>query len=592
MPLPSLIQSSDTFNTWLDATNNVIAHIANTDAYVLVTNATSANLVATGNVYVNGAVHTASLVANANVVLGGTSLGASTPLLSLKLGAGNTNTAALYGTNLSITMTNTVWSGTDVTVGPNAVFQGAVTINAAATLTKNVALATAVLTVTTNSTVNTLSVGTYQALTYNLNATVSQVTTNSTVYTTNAANIFFTGTNLTLGPNTVTNGTLTTNNSATFGGNVTFSSNVTFNNAMVLGGPLAFGSSFVETATNLSGTGIAAPLSANANAVIHRVASTDASVGYTGKLIAGIQQANTTQNRQLILFNTGTITLTFQHANAAAGANGVLCPGSTSFDVPAGGTCMLYYDSGVGSGARWRVISAPIAVDANTTISGYVNTAAQSFAGNKTFNNNVAVLGTTTINALSANGGVGTAGQFLTSNGSVGGSYWSTLTVVDANSTTSGLINTAAQTFAGNKTFNNNVTFSGTATVGALSANGGVGTSGQFLTSNGSKTYWSTLTVVDANSSTSGLINTAAQTFAGAKTFNATVNALSTLGITGAVNALSTLGITGAVNAFSTVGIAGALTVNGSVVVANTVDLNNSSSGRLVLPVGADKWST
>jgi len=590
MPLPSLIQSSDTFNTWLDATNNVIAHIANTDAYVLVTNATSANLVATGNVYVNGAVHTASLVANANVVLGGTSLGASTPLLSLKLGAGNTNTAALYGTNLSITMTNTVWSGTDVTFGPNAVFQGTVTINAAATLTKNVALATAVLTVTTNSTVNTLSVGATQALTYNLNATVSQVTTNSTVYTTNAANIFFTGTNLTLGPNTVTNGTLTTNNSATFGGNVTFSSNVTFNNAMVLGGPLAFGSSFVETATNLSGTGIAAPLSANANAVIHRVASTDASTGYTGKLIAGIQQANTTQNRQLILFNTGTITLLFQHANTAAGANGVLCPGSTGFEIPPGGTCMLYYDSSVGSGARWRVISAPIAVDANTTVSGYVNTAAQSFAGAKTFNNNVSVLGTATINALSANGGVGTAGQFLTSNGST--VYWSTLTVVDANSTTSGLVNTTAQTFAGNKTFSSNVTFSDTAIIGALSANGGVGTSGQFLTSNGSKTYWSTLTVVDANSSTSGLINTAAQTFAGAKTFNAAVNALSTLGITGAVNALSTLGITGAVNAFSTVGIAGALTVNGSVVVANTVDLNNSSSGRLVLPVGTDKWST
>ena len=538
MPLPSLIQSSDTFNTWLDATNNVIAHIANTDAYVLVTNATSANLVATGNVYVNGAVHTASLVANANVVLGGTSLGASTPLLSLKLGAGNTNTAALYGTNLSITMTNTVWSGTDVTFGPNAVFQGTVTINAAATLTKNVALATAVLTVTTNSTVNTLSVGATQALTYNLNATVSQVTTNSTVYTTNAANIFFTGTNLTLGPNTVTNGTLTTNNSATFGGNVTFSSNVTFNNAMVLGGPLAFGSSFVETATNLSGTGIAAPLSANANAVIHRVASTDASTGYTGKLIAGIQQANTTQNRQLILFNTGTITLTFQHANAAAGANGVLCPGSTSFDVPAGGTCMLYYDSSVGSGARWRVISAPIAVDANTTVSGYVNTAAQSFAGAKTFNNNVSVLGTATINALSANGGVGTAGQFLTSNGST--VYWSTLTVVDANSTTSGLVNTAAQTFAGNKTFQNVASFSNTVSItGAANTLSTLGVGGAV-------NALSTLGITGAVNALSTLGVSGATTLSSTVSMSDAVNALSTLGVTGAVNALSTLGVTGA----------------------------------------------
>lgn len=550
MPLPSLIQASDTFNTWLDATNNVIAHIANTDAYVLVTNASSANLVATGNVYVNGAVHTAVLMANANVVLGGTTLGSATSVLKINLGPANTNTVALYGTNLSITMTNTVWSGTDVAVGPNTVFQGLVTINAAATLTKNVALATSVLTVTTNSTVNTLSVGANQALTYNLNATVSQVTTNSTVYTTHAANIFFTGTNLTLGPNTITNGTFTTNNSSTFGGNVTFSSNATFNNAMVLGGPLAFGSSFVETATNLSGTGIASPLSANANSVIHRITATDASSGYTGKVVAGIQQANTTQYRQLVLFNTGTTTLIFQHANTAAGANGVLCPGSTDFQIPGGGTCMLYYDVSVGSGARWRVVSAPIGVDANTSVAGYVNTAAQSFAGNKTFTNNVVVSGTATIGALSANGGVGTSGQFLTSNGSVGGAYWSTLTVVDANSSTSGLINTAAQTFAGNKTFQNAASFSNTVSI------------------TGATNALSTLRVTGA------------------------VNALSTMGISDAVNALSTLGVTGAVNAFSTVGIAGALTVNGSVIVANTVDLNNSSSGRLVIPVGVDKWST
>lgn len=458
MPLPSLIQASDTFNTWLDATNNVIAHIANTDAYVLVTNASSANLVATGNVYVNGAVHTTSLVANANVVLGGTSLGSSTPILKLNLGPANTNTVAIYGTNLSITMTNTVWSGADITVGPNTVFQANVTINAMATLTKNVALATSVLTVTTNSTVNTVSVGAIPSLTFNVNSTVTQVTTNSTVYTTHAANIFFTGTNLTLSSNTVTNGTLSTNNIATFGGNVSFSSNVTFNNAMVLGGPLAFGSSFVETATNLSGTGIAAPLSANANSVIHRITATDASSGYTGKVVAGIQQANTTQYRQLVLFNTGAVTLIFQHANTAAGANGVLCPGSTDFQIPGGGTCMLYYDVSVASGAKWRVVSAPIAVDATTTVSGYINTASQSFAGNKTF-------------------------------------------------------------------------------TGAL-------------------------------------------------------NATSTFGVSGAVNALSTVGISGAVNALSTLGVSGALTVNGTVVVANTVDLNNSSSGRLVLPVGVDKWST
>lgn len=393
MPIPAIIQTTDTFNTWLDATNNVISEIANTSTYVLVTNATSANLVSTGNVYVNGAVHTAVLVANANVVLGGTALEGGTPILRLTTNSSNSNTATLRGTNLTITMTNTVWAGTDLTIGPNTLFQGVVTINATATLTKNAAIAGSVLTIHSNTTVNTLSVGADQALTYNVNSTVSQIKTNSTVYTTNAANIFFTGTNLTLGPNTVTNGTLTTNNNATFGGNVTFSSNATFNNAMVLGGPLSFGSSFVETATNLSGSGIAGPLSANANSVIHRVTATDPSSGYTGKIVAGIQQANTTQYRQLVLFNTGAVTLIFQHANAAAGANGVLCPANRDFQIPGGGTCMLYYDVSVASGARWRVISAPIDLDANTSVAGYVNTTAQSFAGAKTFTGTLTVNG-------------------------------------------------------------------------------------------------------------------------------------------------------------------------------------------------------
>lgn len=398
MPLPSPIQTTDTFNTWLDATNNVISHIANTDAYVLVTNTTSANLVTTGNVYVNGAIHTGTLVANANVVLGGTSLGASTPVLKITTNASNSNTASIYGTNLSITMTNTVWSGTDVTVGPNTVFQGIVTINATATLSKNVTVATSGLRITTNTSINTLSIGINNGLTYNINSTVSQVTTNSTVYTTTAANIFFTGTNLTIAPNTVVNGTLTINSSMSVSGNATFSSNATFNNAMVLGGPLAFGNTFVETATNLSGTGIAGPLSANPNSVIHRITATDPSLGYTGKIVAGIQQANTTQYRQLVLFNTGTVTLIFEHANTAAGANGVLCPGSTDFQIPGGGTCMLYYDASVASGARWRVVSAPIGVDANTSVSGYVNTAAQSFAGAKTFTAALTASSTLTVN--------------------------------------------------------------------------------------------------------------------------------------------------------------------------------------------------
>ena len=141
-------------------------------------------------------------------------------------------------------------------------------------------------------------------------------------------------------------------------------------------------------------------LPASANAAIHRVNALTNTTGYSSKVIAGVQQANTSQYRQLVLFNTGNNTITFQHANGTAGANGVLCPGNTSFDIPAGGTTMVYYDASVGSGARWRVISAPIftPTDASATVSGYVNTVAQTFAGAKTFNGTVVVANTVDLN--------------------------------------------------------------------------------------------------------------------------------------------------------------------------------------------------
>ncbi len=183
---------------------------------------------------------------------------------------------------------------------------------------------------------------------------------------------------------------------------------------------------------------------------------------------------------------------------------------------------------------------------------------------------NISVNGVMTLATLKANGGIGTAGQFLTSNGST--IHWST--VVDANSSTSGLVNTAAQSLEGSKTFLSTVTVTGAATLSntlavtgaatlsntlavtgditlskGISANGAFGTAGQFLTSNATVAYWSTLSVVDANSSVSGLVNTAAQTFTGAKTFSSAMVASSTLGVTGAATFSSTIGVTGAITA-------------------------------------------
>lgn len=95
---------------------------------------------------------------------------------------------------------------------------------------------------------------------------------------------------------------------------------------------------------------------------------------------------------------------------------------------------------------------------------------------------------------LNLAGNTGSAGQVLATDGT-GNLYWSNTAGGDLVVTFS---NTA--TFDGNATFNSVSTFNGNATfdetmfINGVSANGSLGTAGQVLTSNGSDTYWSTVT--------------------------------------------------------------------------------------------------
>lgn len=84
---------------------------------------------------------------------------------------------------------------------------------------------------------------------------------------------------------------------------------------------------------------------------------------------------------------------------------------------------------------------------------------------------NLSVTGNATINAIVANGSLGSAGQVLTSNGTT--LYWST-------TTGGGFSN-------GQSISVNNFVITGTFT-----ANNSNGTSGQVLTSNGTGVYWAT----------------------------------------------------------------------------------------------------
>ena len=479
MPLPNTIQGTDTFNTWLDATNNVIVHIANTSVYVLVNNT------ATGNVSVTGQVTTATLLANANVVLGATTLGAATPVFKLTTNSSNSNTIAILGTNLTIAMTNTVMSGTFLSIGQNTTMVG-------------------ILTVTGNTILsNTLVVTGNTALSNTLIVTGNTVLSNT---------LAVTGTSTLTGAATLSNtlavtgavtlsSTLGVTGATTLTGNAAFSSNAIFSAGVTLGGPVDWKNSFVvNSASALSGAGVASPLAVDANTTVFRLESSVAD-----KVVAGIQQANTSQYRQLVLFNISDYGVYFQHANTTANANSVLCPGNTNFHIPTHGTALLYYDANT-SVQKWRVISAPISAEviANTTANGYVSTTTQSFAGAKTF-----------AAAVTASSTLGVTGATTLS---------STLGVTGATTLSS--------------------------TVGVTGA--------------------------------ATLSNTLAVT--GATTLSSTV------GVTGAATLSSTLGVTGAATLSSTLGVTGAATVNGIMTVANTVNLN-VTYGRLVLPVGADKWS-
>lgn len=84
---------------------------------------------------------------------------------------------------------------------------------------------------------------------------------------------------------------------------------------------------------------------------------------------------------------------------------------------------------------------------------------------------NLSVTGNATINAIIANGSLGSAGQVLTSNGTT--LYWSTTTGGGFNNGQSISVNNFVIT-------------------GAFTANNSNGTSGQVLTSNGTGVYWAT----------------------------------------------------------------------------------------------------
>lgn len=168
MPLPSLILTTDTFNTWFHATNNLISHLGSTNAYILVSSSATPPP-STGNIRVNGTATFLTLVVNTtmNVYSGATINGA----------VALSNTLSVVG---SVTFSNTVSIVRDLALSGD--ITGAVNI----TVSQNVN--TSILNVgVISSSGNITSTG---ILTAGRLSTSGNVTATGNV---NAANFFATG---------------------------------------------------------------------------------------------------------------------------------------------------------------------------------------------------------------------------------------------------------------------------------------------------------------------------------------------------------------------------------------------------------------
>ena len=120
MPLPSIIQTTDSFNTWFDATNNLISHVANTSVYLQVAqNATPS--VSTGNVSLNG---TATIV---NLT--------TSNVLSVN---GNTTINGIATFNANVAITGDVTMSNSLSVTRNLVLSANITGALNITATQNV----------------------------------------------------------------------------------------------------------------------------------------------------------------------------------------------------------------------------------------------------------------------------------------------------------------------------------------------------------------------------------------------------------------------------------------------------------------------
>lgn len=433
MPAPSLIATTDTFNDWFNATNNLISFVSNTSQVIQVGGT------ANGNVSINGTMTVSNLDVNTSANLVG--LTVNTTAVSVPVPttiAGNVVISAAdlsVGRNLSVTSNTAV--GKDLSVGGNASVTGNVAVSGAVYVGSNVTVGLASITIG-NTTANTVRTAT------------SFVVANST----NSATL--TSTSLTIGTQ-VLNTTGLSVNSATVTGPLT-ANGVVGDSGQVLtsNGSGLYWSTLDPGANNTGGTGSiqyynGTKFGSSANLIFTGTAITVGNTTSNGSYGQGsVTVANTTGSASLSPLSLTVGTQVVNTTGMYVGSNVTL----TTTTISVGNSTA----NAVQSATNFRVANTtntatltPIGLTIGTTV---VNTSATVLGGTLSVTGAANALGTLGVtgatNALGTLGVTGAVNALSTLGVNGNTTITGLLSVTEASETIT--INTSALT--GTLTFN------------------------------------------------------------------------------------------------------------------------------------------
>ena len=566
MPLPSVVNSSDDFYTWLNATNSLRNWLADPATTLIINGAQS-----TGNINLAGVISTTSLNVSSNLtVVGGINVAANLTHTGLSAsfvsGALTANSTVLSATGIATATFGTTVNATgSLRVGTSTALIGAAVLSNTISVTGN---ATFSNTLSVTGATNVLSVF---GVSLGMNAL-------STLGVAGAVNLA---------------STLGVVGAAALTNTLSVTGNFTTNSAVLLGGPLGFNNVYVVS-QGISGggpfhdIGNVATLGAGANTYTVFRVTPDATCN-VGGMNSGVSN---NVHRQVLLFNTASsFDMTFLHESGGSTANNrFLCPTGADFTLPRQASALFFYDPAV---SRWRIIGGGGSGGAANTALNLqgstvqTNTLGWTVGANVLANVTSIFIGNSTANTVRSallysigygSNSISVNAQAITFTGSI------TL----SNTNYGGTANNATNAFGkaeGALNVNAAVTCTGTAanatalnskTEGNLNVNAAVtctGTAANATALNSQlASYYTNASNMNAgllpsarftsaSPSANGGVDTTTQSFSGAKTFQSFVT------LSGGFQ------------------FDAATTGNHKLVL-------NTANGRLVIPVGVDKWAT